>query len=250
MRQADVQADALAFVFAHEFVEERYHESDLTPGLEHHIQYPTRAPISGHYIDRNQVVESVLFATLADLHLRRIVPLAQEETDRVWGSRGLYRWLNARFGYRRRVLYATLDGSLPPSPLCTGLEEVFASTVRPEVGSMGLPRLPVAQLLRKLLALRGRDQDPYKEIIRWVGDELIEEGYYVESTDVVVGAVPFSDIHPDVEKMLTLESRAMDLKARLERFRQRDPELAEALKQTVTKTMQEQQTLFQRRTGF
>lgn len=250
MRQADLQADALVFMYAHEFVEERYHESDLTPSLEHNLQYPTRAPISGHYIDRNQVVESVLFATLADLHVRRIVLLSQEEASRLWGSRWLYRWLNAHFGYQRWVLYATLDGSLPASPLCNGLAEVFASTVRPEAGSMGLPRLPVAQLLRKLLALRGRDKDPYKEIIRWVGDELIAERFYVESTDVVVGAVPFSDIHPDVEKMLTLEPRAMDLKARLERFRQREPELAEALRQTVARTMQEQQILFQRRTGF
>lgn len=250
MRQGDLQADALVFMYAHEFVAERYHESDLTPGLEHNIQYPTRAPISGHYIDRNQVVESVLFATLADLHLRRIVLLSQREISRMWGSQRLYRWLNTRFGYCRQVLYATLDGSLPPSPLCSGIAAVFASTVRPEAGSMDLPCLPVAQLLRKLLALRGRDKDPYKEIIRWVGDELIEERFYVESTDVVVGAVPFSDIHPDVEKMLTVEPRAMALKARLERFRQREPELAEALQQTVTRTMQEQLTLFQRRTGF
>lgn len=250
IRPADLQADALAFMYAHEFVEERYHEEDLTPGLEHNIQYPTRAPVSGHYIDRNQVVEAVLFATFADLHLRGSVVLMIDEAERIWGSRRLYRFLRDHLHYRREVLYAKKDGSLPSSPLYSAIDQIFEAALYPSSTYLEQPRLPVAHIIRQMLAARGRDRDPFKEIIRWVGDELIEEGFYIESTDVVVGVTPFADIRPDVEKMLTVEDRALDLKARLTRFQEKQPELYGMLKQTISRTMEELKTLYQRRTGF
>ncbi|HIE52941.1 MAG TPA: hypothetical protein EYP85_14410 [Armatimonadetes bacterium] len=250
LSQVGVSADALTFMFAHEFVPERYHEEELLSGVEHSLQYPTRAPITGHYIDRNQIAVSVLFSTFADLYLRGSLLLTWEEVEKLWSSRWLYTFLRDHFRYRRYLLYAKKDGSFPNSPLNRAIDEVFEEALYPSSPYLTQPRYPVAHIIRKIMAKRGRDRNPYKEILLWVGDELIEEGFYVESTDAVVGVVPVAQLHPDVERMLTLENRAAELKARLERFQQREPELYQALYDTVSRTLEELNILYQRRFGL
>lgn len=254
VRFRDVQADGLAYMFAHEFVPQRYTEEELLSGIEHSLEYPTKAPITGHYIDLQEVVEGVLFAALADLHQRGNLRLELDEAERLWGLGALYRFLRQTFGYRKWVLYATRTGSLPRSPLYQGLEAVYDALMYPGSPFLERPRLPVAALLRRLLRWRRQqvrqERDPYLEVLLWVGDELIREGYYVEGTDVVVGATSFTLAHPDVPKMLELEPEALALKERLERFRRREPELAEALQRDIRFVLREQQELYRRRTSL
>ncbi|NUQ01047.1 MAG: hypothetical protein HUU35_14455 [Armatimonadetes bacterium] len=246
MRLSDVQADALAYMYAHEFVEQAVDEKDLHNPLLHDIEYPTKAPLSEKVIDRNEVAEKVVFVALADLAAARRLKLSIAEPERLLGQRWLRR-LATRLGVRRQVLLVERDGSFPASPLNQALEELFDSFLVPGSDFVSEPRLPLRQLLRALFKRREKDRDPYHEIIQWVGDELIDEGFYTDGTEVLAGAVPFKQAHPDLEKMREVAGRVAELRERLATFERREPELYQALRQTVKETMKELSVLYSRR---
>jgi len=246
LRHSDLQADALCYMYAHEFVEQAVDESELANPLVHDIQFPTKAPLSEKVIDRNEVAEKVVFCALADLHAQKRLVLTLRPVERVLGQVWLARLLQV-CGYPRRVLYVQRDGSFAASPLNTALAQVFESQLVPGSDFISEPRLPVRRLLQLLFRGREEERDPYHEIIQWVGAELVDEGYYVESTEVAVGALPFKAAHPDLERMRGAREFVSAMRERLDRFARREPELYEALRTSVAKTMKELSTLFQRR---
>ncbi len=243
MRLSDVQADALAFIYAHEFVEQAVDEKDLYNPLLHDIEYPTRAPLSDKVIDRNEVAEKVVFVALADLVAARrmVLTLAPSRT---------LAWLGpfARLlGAGRPVLLVRRDGSFPASPLNSALNDVFDGLLVPGSDFISEARVPVRKLLQLLFRRREEERDPYHDILQWVGDELIDEGFYTDSTEVVAGAVPFREAHPDLEQMRKVRPRLDELRDRLATFARREPELYEALRRTVKETMKELSILYSRR---
>lgn len=247
MRRADLQADSLAFMYAHQFVDQAVDESELSNPLVHDIQYPTKAPLSDKVIDRNEVAEKVVFCALADLVARRSLLLTIEPIEALLGSRALAR-LAQLCGYPRQRLMVRRDGSFPASPLNTALGELFDSLLVPGSDFISDQRLPVRRLLKLLFRRREQERDPYQDVLQWVGEDLIDEGYYIESTDVIAGVVPFREAHPDKEKMLAIADRVDEMRERLAAFERREPELYALLKQTVAETMKEISILFQRRT--
>lgn len=246
MRQSDLQADALAFMFAHQFVEQTIDEKDLHNPLAHDIQYPTKAPLSDRIIDRNEVAEKVVFCALADLHAQRrlIVTVCPRET--LLGLRGLAR-LAQWFGWPRYDVLLQRDGSFNASPLNSALVEVFNNQLQPGSDFISEPRITVRALLKGLFRTREEPREPYQDILRWVGDQLIDEGYYHDSTDLTVGEIPIREAKPDLERMRDAQPRADELRERLDRFAQREPEIYEALRDSVAATMKEISTLHQRR---
>lgn len=250
MRRSDLQADALSFMYAHEFVEQTVDEADLYNPLEHSIEYPTRAPLSDKIIDRNEVAEKVIFCTLADLAAQRRLILTLQPVERLLGQRWLARTAQA-FGGARRQLLAQRDGSFPNSPINQALNAVFDEQWRPGSDFISEPRLPVRRLIKLLFKARHQEteeeREPYSEVLRWVGDVLIDEGYYIESTDVTIGMVPFKEAHPDKEKMIAAGERVREMRERLARFERTEPELHRTLKDTVSATMKELAVLHSRR---
>lgn len=246
MRLSDLQADALVFMYAHEFVDQAIDEEQLYDPLVHSIEYPTRAPLSDKIIDRNEVAEKVVFGALADLCAARRLILTLQPTERVFGQRWLCRGLQL-FGYHRQVLLCQRDGSFPNSPLNEAFSAVFDELLAPGSDFISQPRVPVRQLLRRVFRSREEERDPYHEILQWVGETLIIEGFYTESTDVIAGAIEIKQAHPDVAKMRKLADRVAELRERLERYSRHEPELYAALKETVAGTMKELSILHQRR---
>ncbi|MCC7493090.1 MAG: hypothetical protein IT204_12100 [Fimbriimonadaceae bacterium] len=246
MRLADVQADALAFMYAHEFVEQSIEEKDLHNPLLHDIEYPTKAPLSDRVIDRNEVAEKVIFVALADLVAQRRLKLTLEPPRAPLGQRWLLPLLRLA-GAGRPLLLVQRDGSFPASPLNKALTDLFDSLWQPGSDFISEPRLPLRRLLKLLFQRREKERDPYHDVLQWVGDELVDEGFYNESTEVAVGALPFKEAHPDKEKMLSVAPRVEALKERLTTLQRRDPELYEALRSTVKETIKEISVLFARR---
>lgn len=251
MRRSDLQADALAYMYAHEFVDEAIDESELSNPLAHGIEFPTKAPLSPKVIDRNEVAEKVVFCALADLVAQHRLLLEERPVEHVLGQRWLCRLLQL-CGYPRSVLLVKRDGSFAASPLNSHLLEVFESLLQPGSDFISEPWLPVRRLLTLLFKLRtdnrdGEEKDPYHDILQWVGEELIEEGFYTDSTDVAAGAVPFREAHPDLEQMRGCAGEVQQMRERLERFARREPALYAALKTTVARTMKELSTLYSRR---
>ncbi|MBI2300648.1 MAG: hypothetical protein HYU66_17200 [Armatimonadetes bacterium] len=247
MRRSDLQADALAFMYAHEFVDQAIDESELYNPLAHDIEYPTKAPLSDQVIDRNEVAEKVIFVTLADLCAARRLVLSLRPIERVLGQHWVCRVFQL-FGYPRHVLLVKRDGTFPNSPINQALNNLFDSLVVPGSDFLAEPRLPVRRLLQLLFRSRGEDRDPYNEVLQWVGEELIDEGFYFEATDVSAGVVPFRQAHPDLEKMRDVADRVALLRERLATFERREPELFGALKETVARAMKELAVLHTRRT--
>ncbi len=246
MRRSDLQADALAFMYAHEFCEQQIEEKDLNNPLLHDIQFPTKAPLSNKVIDRNEVAEKVMFCALADLHAQKRLIFTLRPIERLLGSHWLCR-LFQLFGYPRHVLLVQRDGSFNASPLNSALVEVFNNLLQPGSDFISEPRLPVRQLIKLLFGNRDEQREPYHDLLQWVGNELCDEGYYRESTEVTIGATPFKEAHPDLEKMREAAEQVAALKDRLARFERREPEIYAALRKTVADTMKELSTLFQRR---
>ena len=246
MRRSDLQADALAYMYAHEFVDQAIDESELYNPLVHDIQFPTKAPLSDKIIDRNEVAEKVVFCALADLHAQKRLVFTLRPVERVLGQHWLCRVVQV-FGYPREVLYVQRDGSFPRSPLNTALTELFEDLLQPGSDFVSEPRLPLRRLLHLLFKSREEERDPYHDIIQWVGEELIDEGFYKESTDVLAGAMTVREAHPDLDEMHAVKGEVAALRDRMERFARREPELYEALKKTVADTMKELSVLHQRR---
>lgn len=246
MRLTDVQADALAFLYAHEFVEQAIDESELSNPLLHDIEYPTRAPLSDKVIDRNEVAEKVVFVALADLVAQRRLILTLEPPRAPLGQGWLLVLARLAGGGRPRLLVRR-DGSFPASPLNTALSALFDDLWQPGSDFLSEPVIPVRRLLKTLLQRREEERDPYHEILQWIGAELIDEGFYRDGTEVAVGAKPFKVAEPDKEKMLTVAGRVAELRERLATLERREPELYEALRTTVKETIKEIAVLHSRR---
>lgn len=246
MRESDLQADALSYMYAHQFVDQAIDEKDLHNPLVHDIEYPTKAPLSEKVIDRNEVAEKVVFCTLADLWASHRLVLTLRPIDRIRGLPGLCRVLQL-FGYPRTELLVQRDGSFPNSPLNQTLNGLFDELLVPGSDFISEPRVPVRKLLKLMFDSREEERDPYNEILQWVGVVLIEEGFYLESTDVVAGAVTMKAAHPDLDKMRAIEPRVDAMRERMDRQARLEPELYQALKETVAKTMKELATLHSRR---
>lgn len=246
MRLSDVQADALAYMYAHEFVEQAIDEGELYNPLVHDIEYPTKAPLSEKIIDRNEVAEKVVFVALADLGAQRRLLFTIREPEKLLGLRFLHP-LARLVGLQRPVLYVQRDGSFPSSPLNAALGDLFDGLLVPGSDFISEPRLPLRRMLKLLFRSREEERDPYQEILQWVGAELLDEGFYTDATEVIAGAVPFKTAHPDLEKMRSVAPRVDALRERLEAFRRRDPEIYEALVKTVKDTMKELSVLHARR---
>jgi len=246
VRLSDVQADALAFMYAHEFVEQAIDEAELHNPLAHDIEYPTKAPLSDKIIDRNEVAEKVVFVALADLSAQRKLVLTLHEPERLLGQRWLHR-LARLLGYQRPVLMVRRDGSFPASPLNSALLEVFDGLLQPGSDFVSEARLPVRRLLKLLFKGRDEERDPYHDILQWVGNELADEGFYTDGTELLAGSVPYKEAHPDLERMKTVSGRVAELRQRLADFERKQPELYGALRQTVKDTMKELSVLYARR---
>lgn len=246
MRLADVQADALAFLYAHEFVEQAIDEEDLYNPLVHDIEYPTKAPLSDKVIDRNEVAEKVVFVALADLVAQRRLILTLQEPRAPLGQ-GWLLPLARLAGLGKPRLMVRRDGSFPASPLNTALSALFDNLWQPGSDFISEPVIAVRKLLRLMFYHREEERDPYHEILQWVGEELIDEGFYTDGTEVAVGAKPFKVAEPDKEKMLTVAGRVAELRERLAALERREPELYAALRQTVKDTMKELSILHSRR---
>jgi hypothetical protein len=197
-------------------------------------------------IDRNEVAEKVVFCALADLCAQRRLVLTVRPVEHVLGQRWLCR-LVQRCGYKRYDLLVRRDGSFAASPLNQALNELFDSLLVPGSDFITEQRLPVRRLLQLLFKTREEERNPYHEVVRWVGDELIDEGYYIESTDMVAGVTPFTECHPDLDKMRAAADRVAALRERLDRFARQEPERYTALRDTVKQTMKELAVLHSRR---
>jgi hypothetical protein len=246
LRRSDLQADALSYMYAHEFVEQLIDEDQLYDPLAHSIEFPTKAPLSDKIIDRNEVAEKVVFCALADLHAQKRLIFTWQPIERLLGSHRLCR-LAQRLGYAKGRLLVQRDGSFPRSPLNTAIAELFDSLLVPGSDFISEPRLPLRRLLTLLFRNRPGERDPYHEVLQWVGEELIEEGYYTDSTDVLAGATQFREAHPDLAEMRAAAPHVALLKERLARFERREPEIYGALKATVAQTIKELSILNQRR---
>jgi len=246
LRLADVQADALAFLYAHEFVEQAIDEKDLHNPLLHDIEYPTKAPLSDKVIDRNEVAEKVVFVAFADLVSQRKLILTLAPPRAPMGQ-GWLLGLGRLVGLGRPQLLVRRDGSFPASPLNTALSSLFDNLWQPGSDFISEPVIGVRKLLKLMFYHREEERDPYHEILQWVGDQLIDEGFYRDGTDVAAGATAFKVAEPDKEKMLQVAGRVDELRERLAALERRDPELYGALRQTVKDTMKELSVLHARR---
>ena len=246
MRLADVQADALAFLYAHEFVEQAIDEKDLHNPLVHDIEYPTKAPLSDKVIDRNEVAEKVVFVALADLVAQRRLVLTLQAARPPLGL-GWLLGVGRLVGLGKPRLMVQRDGSFPASPLNTALSALFDDLWQPGSDFISEPVIGVRKLLKLMFYHREEERDPYHEILQWVGEELINEGFYRDGTDVAAGATQFKVAEPDKEKMQTVAGRVDDLRERLATLERRDPELFESLRSTVKETMKELSILHARR---
>lgn len=246
MRLADVQADALAFLYAHEFVEQAIDEKDLYNPLVHDIEYPTKAPLSDKVIDRNEVAEKVVFVALADLVAQRKLILTLQPPRPPLGQTWLL-GVGRLVGLGKPRLMVRRDGSFPASPLNTALSTLFDNQWQPGSDFISEPVIGVRKLLKLMFYHREEERDPYHEILQWVGEELIDEGFYTDGTEVAAGAKEFKVAEPDKEKMLSVADRVDALRERLATLERREPELFEALRTTVRETMKELSILHSRR---